>query len=261
MEALDVNEAVTVQVGGYLDRVLQPAALLILHRRLELAKPVRPTPGKGFPERRVDAEGFLRAEIRGEGGQRGRGAQDILRENIVFRSGRVFRYCRYFLVRTLVVREGPFVSDGIGAFIDGQHISGVLQQVLGIAHQINETRLDQVFRDAAGSQVVHGERLQLIAGQPLIAVKVLRNIQREAELAAVLILQSGGEPLYPVLRALSPLIQNEPKVIPIKDKVLNALVLLCDISRLREDAFSLQQGAFVQALDPQGHFRHGDLAV
>ncbi|WP_243413894.1 hypothetical protein [Oscillibacter sp. CU971] len=153
------------------------------------------------------------------------------------------------------------VTDGIGAFIGGQHIFGALQQVLSVARQIDGTRLDQVFGDAAGAQVILGERLQLVAGYPLIAVQVLGNIQREAELAAVLILQSGGEPLYPVLRALSPLIQNEPKVIPIKDKVLNALVLLCDISRLREDAFSLQQGAFVQALDPQGHFRHGDLAV
>ena len=100
----------------------------------------------------------------------------------------------------------------------------------------------QFLRYAAGAQVVYRELPQLLAVYPFIAVKVLGNIQREAETVTLLVLQRGGEPFPPMLRALALFIQDKSKVIPIADKVLDAVILL-------------------QALDPQSVLRYANFTV
>ena len=57
---------------------------------------------------------------------------------------------------------------------------------------------------------------------------------------AALIFQRGGEPFQPMRRALAPLVQDEPQVVSITNKVLDAVVLILDSARLRENAPGLQ---------------------
>ena len=109
--------------------------------------------------------------------------------------------------------------------------------------------------------MVYRELPQLLAVYPFIAVKVLGNIQREAETVTLLVLQRGVKPFPPMLRALALLIQDKSKVISIADKVLDAVILLLDNACFRKSALGLQQGAFVQALDPQSVLPYGNFTV
>lgn len=78
---------------------------------------------------------------------------------------------------------------------------------------------------------------------------------------ASLILQRRGKPFQPVFRALAPLVQDDPKVVSVEDEIFDAVILLLEIARFREDAPGFQQRTLVQAFHLESILCHGGFSV